>query len=405
MKRRKSPQGKSLVASMGIAMLAALFGTVGSPAADAATVLTFSPLPHRMETALQGSMCRSPNTCTEVAYDFSMPLSVKRLTAAIDAATSTSSEPESGVVMFGLSGGAGAAGKWMRNHAGDVDAPSPDILSFVVIGNPGRKYGGSSRRFATDPVTQYQVIDIARQYDPIADSPDDPFNFLAHLNVMAGMLSPLHTDYSDVDIDDPRNIRWVEGNTTYILVPTAKLPLLAGLRALGLGALAESLDGRLREIIERGYNRPPNVDAALDALQQQDRAKKVTTPITSHDPTTPKAGLPSEGSNDSESADQPAARYSSDVAVAGDADRREVADPTSGMHDDDDVADDAAVIDDADDDAIGDADEDASSSVPPDESAEIDSDADGSVTDTTDTVDTVDTADSADSSDKSDNGE
>ncbi|WP_165804592.1 PE-PPE domain-containing protein [Mycolicibacterium austroafricanum] len=253
------------MASVGIALFAGLFGSIGNPTAGAATVLTFTPLPHRITEALQGTMCQSPNTCAQVDYHFSLPVSVDRITTAIDTATSDPTS-DAEVVVFALSGGAGASGEWIRKHAGDEGAPPAEKLSFVWIGNPGRKYGGSSRRFATSPESQYKVLDIARQYDPIADSPDDPLNLLAHLNLMAGMLSPLHTDYAGVDIDDPRNIRWTEGNTTYVLVPTDRLPLLFPLRALGLGALADSLDRPLREIIERGYDRPPEVEAALEQL-------------------------------------------------------------------------------------------------------------------------------------------
>ncbi|QZT64966.1 PE-PPE domain-containing protein [Mycolicibacterium austroafricanum] len=253
------------MASVGIALFAGLFASFGNPTAGAATVLTFTPLPHRITEALQGTMCQSPNTCTEVVYDFSLPVSVDRITTAINAATSDPTS-EAEVIVFALSGGAGAAGEWMRKHAADEGAPPAEKLSFVWMGNPGRKYGGSSRRFATSPQTQYKVLDIARQYDPVADSPDDPFNLLAHLNLMAGLLSPLHIDYAEVNVDDPRNIRWTEGNTTYVLVPTDRLPLLYPLRALGLGALADSLDRPLRGIIERGYDRPPEVEAALDQL-------------------------------------------------------------------------------------------------------------------------------------------
>lgn len=371
------------VASVGIAVFAALFSAVGSPTADAATVLTFSPLPHRMETALQGSLCESPNTCTEVDYDFSLPVSVSRLTTAIKTATTTLPGSESGVIVFGLSGGAGAAAKWMRAHAADADAPSAEILSFVLIGNPGRKYGGSSRRFATDPVTQYKVIDIARQYDPIADSPDDPFNFLAHMNVMAGLLSPLHTNYSAVDIDDPRNIRWVEGNTTYILVPTDDLPLTYGLRALGLGALADSLDGRLREIIERGYNRPPEVDAALELLRQNPPPVPAPAPVRAVASRVASVsamadGGPSARRDDSGPGDTvgPDALSDSDAEFA---DLQDAPDPEAGTVDDDDTA---ATVDDLDDaDTIesgdvesGDVESDSSTSAP------SEGDADGSAT-------------------------
>ena len=284
MRTPQTTKHRCVAASAGILAATGMLGLAGGMTAEAATVLTFSPLPQRMESALQGTMCSGSNTCQQVDYSFSLPLSVERISDAIAAAVAV---PEVGdpavdeIVVFGLSGGAGASSNWLRDNAADIDAPSPDRLSFVMIGNPNRKYGGSSRRFATTPQTQYHVIDIARQYDPIADSPDDPFNLLAHLNVMAGIFSPLHTDYSTVDINDPNNIRWTEGNTTYILVPTEKLPLLGPLRAMGLNRLADSLNGPLKEIIERAYNRPVPVPLTLEP---PDEPQAVTASTTSDVP-------------------------------------------------------------------------------------------------------------------------
>lgn len=286
---------RSVAASAGVLAMSGMFAFTLGSTAEAATVLTFSPLPQRMEEALQGSMCSGDNTCQKVDYSFSLPLSVDRITEAIAVAAAT---PEIGdpavdeIVVFGLSGGAGASAQWMKKHAADVDAPSADRLSFVMIGNPGRKYGGSSRRFATTPETQYHVIDIARQYDPVADSPDDPFNLLAHLNVMAGILSPLHTDYSDVDINDPNNIRWTEGNTTYILVPTEKIPLLQPLRALGLTGLADALNGPLKEIIERGYNRPVPVPLSTVPPAEPEPATEVSNSTMSDPDDSPSETAP-----------------------------------------------------------------------------------------------------------------
>ena len=246
-----------------LAMLTSLFMLASTPTAGAATVLTISPLPHRMPPALQGSMCASPNVCNKVKYSWALNVAIERLTEAIAEYTSRVAPPGASsalpdgdkVTVFALSGGAAGASTWMARNAASADAPSPEVLSFVLIGNPTRKYGGAHRKFHTMPQTQYQVIDIARQYDPIADTPNR-FSLLAQMNLALGFLSPLHVDYSTVDIDDPANYRWTEGNTTYILVPTEDLPLLSPLRALGLKALADRLNGPLKEIIERAYDRP-----------------------------------------------------------------------------------------------------------------------------------------------------
>lgn len=259
---------------------------VATPTADAANVLTLSPLPHRMAPALQGSMCASPNVCNKVKYSFAMNVSIANLDEAIRQATAAVPPPDASspdpvdsetVTVFALSGGAIGSVKWLAQYAGAADAPSAEVLSFVLIGNPTRKYGGANHRLTKMPETQYKVIDIAQQYDPFADTPDR-FSFLANLNSTLGFLAPLHYDYSAVDINDPANYRWVEGNTTYILVPTEKLPLLAPLRALGLTALADRLNGPLKEIIERAYDRPwekePPPPPAPEARQQPQVQKR-----------------------------------------------------------------------------------------------------------------------------------
>src|SRR5712675_1449631 len=116
-----------------------------------------------------------------------------------------------------------------------VASRMPQNLSFVLIGNPCRKYGGYTIPvgqligLVTPPDTQYQVVDVARQYDGWADAPTDPNNQLAVANAMAGGLF-IHTDYTNVNLNDPNNVTWKEGNITYVLVPTQIVPLLLRFR-------------------------------------------------------------------------------------------------------------------------------------------------------------------------------
>lgn len=274
----KSSGRRPALLMAGLVTSVGMFAGGGGSTAEAARVLTFSPLPHRMPTALQGSVCASPNQCEEVPYSGLLTTSVKRITTAIEESTAGldgAGEDDDKVIVFGLSGGAGAAAEWMRYHADDADAPSADVLSFLFVGNTGRKYGGMSRSYAPTPDTQYQVIDIAQQYDPVADRPDNPFNLLAQLNLAAGLFSPLHTNYDSVDIDDPKNIRWTEGNTTYILIPTEKIPLLNGLRAFGLTGLADALNEPLKAIIERAYNRPVPITAPVASVASEPESDEI----------------------------------------------------------------------------------------------------------------------------------
>ena len=71
-------------------------------------------------------------------------------------------------------------------------------------------------------------------------------------------MQTVHPDYVTVHVDDPNNIRHVEGNVTYVFVPNKTLPLvqLAGPLAPLINPV---LDPILRPMVEAGYNRPGGV--------------------------------------------------------------------------------------------------------------------------------------------------
>lgn len=227
------------------------------PVPSPATVLTIFPWAGSMEDELQGRVCQAPNNCVQIDQSLWDPNGLAIIDATIDATTGTK-------VVFSYSEGARSVTDWLAEHADDPDAPPPDELSFVLIGNPTRAHGGSGRDVM--PQTQYQVIDISRQYDPASDFPDRPLNLFALLNSLAAF-TVIHTDYENVDMYDPANIVWTEGNTTYVFVPTENLPLLEPLRQLGLTDLADALNGPLKELVERGYDRSylPTADEQLAA--------------------------------------------------------------------------------------------------------------------------------------------
>ncbi|CAN3129144.1 PE-PPE domain-containing protein [Mycobacterium sp. smrl_JER01] len=279
---------RAVIAQAGVAAVAASLSLFGTPAAQAqaanaevadaqvvlpgpATVLSLGLVSGSVHDDLQGVVCASPNTCQAVKYPrFFYPSGADPLDAAIR-------QTDGLKIVYGYSQGGQVISAWMRKYAAEADAPPADELVFVIIGNGDRPRGGSNAAsgFAT-PETQYKVIDVARQYDFAADFPDNPFNLLALANAMAGF-SSVHTDYEDVDLYDPNNIVWVEGNTTYVFVPTEKLPLLNPLRFLGMHRLADQLNGPLKEIIERAYNRdylprpitPPAPPVETAALVEQ----------------------------------------------------------------------------------------------------------------------------------------
>ncbi|MFT4044976.1 MAG: PE-PPE domain-containing protein, partial [Gordonia sp. (in: high G+C Gram-positive bacteria)] len=209
-----------------------------------------------MSDELQGALCVSPNTCTTVEYlagalgDTAINSGYEALTAALAAA-------DGETIVAAYSQGGMIATLWLENNAAAGD-PSPSTTTFVLFGNPQRLLNGQAvvlgTGSATPSDTDYTVIDISREYDGESDVPNDLTNLLAVANAIAGYLY-VHTDYTDVDVTDGDNYVQTVGNTTYVLVPTENLPLLEPLRAIGLTALADELNGPLKTIIDSAYDR------------------------------------------------------------------------------------------------------------------------------------------------------
>lgn len=227
-----------------------------------ATVLHHGPTPWDMADNLGGALCEAPKVCKEVRYDWIQPygpieFGVKENVARLDwAIDHTGTDPK---IVYAFSGGARIASVWLQDHAKDKDAPAPEDLSFVLLGNGGRKYGGVNGWFWGDLLrtptdTQYDIVDVAGEYDPIADFPTNPFNLLAVANGVAAFVY-VHLRYDEVDLDDPDNIVWKEGKTTYVYVPTEHLPLLQGFYDLGLGSLVADIEPKLRAIVDKAYDR------------------------------------------------------------------------------------------------------------------------------------------------------
>lgn len=253
----KRCQGALLAAAVtAMPLLAGLPALASAPEAAAELpgqlgVVTLALYPGRNSDDHGGIMCTGTRTCEPIRY----PYLVRR--AGADDLQNAIGEDAAGgpLVAFGYSQGARVVGRWLEQHAGTEGAPSPDQLSFLLIGNPGRKYGGGHVRLGeVTPETEYEVIDVSRQYDRASDWPDHPMNLLAFLNASAG-LANIHINYDEVDIYDPANYVWREGNTTYVFIPTENIPLLEPLRKLGLTELADKLNGPLKERIEKAYDR------------------------------------------------------------------------------------------------------------------------------------------------------
>ncbi len=132
-------------------------------------------------------------------------------------------------IVLAHSQGAQVVSGWLREYAGQPDAPPAAELSFVLIGNPLRRLGarpngkGFDRKplQATPDDTQYRVLDICRRWDgwANADNWPDRLTMTARARLLVGMGFD-HSHYDDVDVEGADNrVRGVVGNTTYVVAP------------------------------------------------------------------------------------------------------------------------------------------------------------------------------------------
>ena len=300
---RASRIGKVMVAGTMIAgsAMAAGYLPAHHPAADhdgahdgassaavslASQVLTLrGVVPWSIDGVLQGAVCgqQSGNTCSTLNYpEILGDIGVDWGAHMLDDELHDPTRPQ---IVSAYSQGAAVAAQWLNQHAADPDAPSAKDLSFVLIGNPKRKYGGAPWAYPRGEVatnTQYTILDVAREYDNVADNLDDPWNMLAMANAICAYFYA-HTAYAAVDLVNDEKLVWQEGNTTYVLVRTKNLPLLDSLRYMGLGFVADLLNAPLKAIIDSAYNRNyPNIItdpvAAQKAVDDALRGPHAATP-------------------------------------------------------------------------------------------------------------------------------
>lgn len=116
-------------------------------------------------------------------------------------------------VVLAYSQGAQIAGTWMRNYAAACPI-QPGELSFILIGNPERRYGQQPwTKKQTPDGTQYRVRDVTRRNDNWADWHGKPSD-----NRILAMFGSIHTNYWNVDPNQGDVILTV-GNTDYVVVP------------------------------------------------------------------------------------------------------------------------------------------------------------------------------------------
>jgi len=179
------------------------------------------------------------------------------------------------VTVFGWSQGAMLAALELPKLVA-AHVPTTDV-SFVLVGNEMTPNGGLLARFpgldlqslglpfygAMPSNTGYQVYNYTLEYDGFADFPRYPIDVFADLNAFAG-IALVHTTYLSIpqtQIDSAITLPTspgYNGGTTYYLIPTQNLPLLAPLRAIPyLGnPLADLLQPDLRYLVNWGYGDP-----------------------------------------------------------------------------------------------------------------------------------------------------
>jgi hypothetical protein len=168
----------------------------------------------------------------------------------------------------------------------------PDV-TFLMLGDPNRPDGGIDERFVgmdtpglgmgdltgAEPTDAgIPTIDIANQYDFVADYPQFPIDPLADLNAILGLIyahggygdgvlpeevpaiwppsAPLSGLASEYVLGSTEIVKQVDGDTTFYFIPTTELPLLDPLRSLGVPeSVLNIFQPALQVIVEAGYDR------------------------------------------------------------------------------------------------------------------------------------------------------
>ncbi|WP_020104994.1 PE-PPE domain-containing protein [Nocardia sp. 348MFTsu5.1] len=205
-------------------------------------------------------------------FDLTANQSVQVGAADLDAAIARNGSDH--LVIYGLSQGAGVANVSKKRLAERYPAgtKAPDI-DFVLSGDPNLPNGGLMSRFAgvyipildfpfngpaaTD--TQFDTVEINRQYDGFTDFPLYPLNLVADLNAALGIVY-LHAYSLDVSLPpDPTTspaYQGTHGDTDYYFFETQDLPLFGPARSLGVPESAiDVVEPSAKVIVDQGYDR------------------------------------------------------------------------------------------------------------------------------------------------------
>lgn len=235
------------------AAIAASVAAVSAPtvSAEAETVILGEGLLQPKGTTasfFRGELCRE-NDCRSVG---NYPVSVSSQRQLFDNAVQESTAPMS-VVGYSLSAAAVSdlVEQWMDHPE---TAPKVDDVRVMTLGSPDNEFGGSSRRnnagSAREP-DPYPHLEVSAQYDLVSDQPTR-WGWYSMINLSLSQ----HFSYSRIDLNDPANLVYQDGNTTHMLVEAEVLPMLAWMDWFIDDETMERLDAIYRPRVEKDYDRP-----------------------------------------------------------------------------------------------------------------------------------------------------
>lgn len=377
---------RTLAATLAALSMPAVVALMAVPTAVAATVLAAEGTTRpsgEAQTAFNRALCEQ-NTCRSLGFG---PLSTTTSGRQIQTGVNTT---PGDIILVGYSLGASGVYNRLREWEKDPSqAPAPErVLLIVTYGNPENKFGGNKRNSAGAglPAKQpYQHLDVVAQYDSVADRPAR----LGFYSAINGLTSRHFTYFDDLDVNDPGNLVYQEGSTTYMLIPADTLPMLRWVAPfVSLERLAE-LDAKYRPLVELDYDRPDFIEQGEGADWGNGSPPPTVQDLMDH-------GLAERRSDATADADER-------TALAPDIESLATATRKRGYADAGDVDDETDVQQSASDevaaaDRDGDADDIAADNDGDDIAADNDVDADssdGSGTDSDTDRDSVDSADAA----------
>jgi hypothetical protein len=173
-----------------------------------------------------------------------------------------------------------------------------------------------------EPVTPYDTIVVAKEYDGWADFPDRPWNLVATMNAIAGSgIVPGFTGVHDATVSanlsqvpPTTTVNSLGGTTTSYLVPTRDLPLLQPLRDWGVPKpLVDTVNHLLKPVVDAGYSRNDSPSVAVSTSPPPASTPKPETNVVRQSPKfAPRSGADPVGESRNESVDAVTAEQDGD---------------------------------------------------------------------------------------------